>query len=83
MELMGTEMSQIACGNKHSMAFVPSRGRLYSFGLGGSGQIGIGTYEMMASPQVVRGPWVSPGGEPAVPKRVAGENEAEVSEEVK
>ena len=35
MELMGTVVSQIAAGDRHSLALVPSRGKLYAFGVGG------------------------------------------------
>lgn len=71
IELMGTEVSQIACGHRHTLALVPSRGRLYSFGLGGSGQLGNSDTVNAPTPQVVQGPWVSPRGEPAAaPKRI-------------
>ena len=55
---MGTEVSQIACGNKHTLALVPSRGRLYSFGLGGCGQLGNNSFTSATNPQVVHGPWI-------------------------
>ena len=67
---MGTEVSQIACGRKHSLAFVPTRGRVYAFGLGGSGQLGQSTYNSTTTPQVVHGSWVGPSGEPTAPKRI-------------
>lgn len=47
MELMGTIVSQIAAGDRHTLAYIPSRGKLYSFGVGGYGQLGRG--EMMAN----------------------------------
>jgi len=59
---MGSQITQIACGKKHTLAFVPSRGRVYSFGLGISGQLGIRTIINASVPQVVIGPWVSPSG---------------------
>ena len=62
IELMGTEVSQIACGKKHTLAFVPTRGRVYAFGLGGSGQLGNSVYNCATSPQIVHGPWVGPTG---------------------
>jgi len=40
LELMGTEVSLVAAGDRHSLAFVPSRGKLYGWGVGGSGQLG-------------------------------------------
>ena len=41
------------------MAYVPSKGRLYSFGLNGSGQLGEETTRNATTPQVVTGPWSS------------------------
>ncbi|XP_033239286.1 probable E3 ubiquitin-protein ligase HERC4 isoform X1 [Drosophila pseudoobscura] len=41
MELMGSTITQVACGNRHTLALVRSGGRVYSFGLGASGQLGI------------------------------------------
>lgn len=73
IELMGTDVSQIACGKRHTLAFIPTRGRLYAFGLGGSGQLGNGSYSCATTPQVVHGPWVGPTGEPSAPKRVIEE----------
>jgi E3 ubiquitin-protein ligase HERC4 len=35
---------------------------VYSFGLGGAGQLGTKAIRSSATPQVVLGPWVSPGG---------------------
>ena len=46
---MGTEVSQIACGKKHTLALVPSRGRLYSFGLGGCGQLGNNSFTRLVN----------------------------------
>ena len=48
---MGTEVTQIECGRKHTLAFVPTRGRLYAFGLGGSGQLGNSVYTSATTPQ--------------------------------
>lgn len=59
MELMGTTCTQIACGHRHSLTYVPSRGRVYGFGLGGSGQLGNRSKNNATFPQVVVGPWVS------------------------
>ena len=64
MELMGTEVSQVACGKKHTLVFVPSRDRVYSFGLAGSGQLGLSDTRNAKTPQMVQGPWVSPTGKP-------------------
>ena len=78
IELMGTEVSQIACGRKHTLALVPTRGRVYAFGLGGSGQLGQSTYNSTITPQVVHGSWVGPSGEPSAPKRILKSNEEKV-----
>lgn len=37
---MGSEVTQIACGRQHTLALVRRSGRVYSWGLGGSGQLG-------------------------------------------
>uniref|UniRef100_A0A1Q3F9S7 Putative hect e3 ubiquitin ligase n=1 Tax=Culex tarsalis TaxID=7177 RepID=A0A1Q3F9S7_CULTA len=57
-ELMGSKITQIACGRKHTLAFVPSRGKVYGFGLGGVGQLGVGSSVSFNTPQIVRGPWI-------------------------
>lgn len=57
IELMGTICSQITCGNRHTLTLVPSSGRVYGFGLGGSGQLGSRTARNSQLPQVVNGPW--------------------------
>ena len=38
------------------LAFVPSTGRIYAFGLGGNGQLGSGSYENKLAPINVKGP---------------------------
>ncbi|XP_032598724.1 probable E3 ubiquitin-protein ligase HERC4 isoform X1 [Drosophila grimshawi] len=62
MELMGSTISQVACGNRHTLAMVPARGRIYGFGLGSSGQLGTRNTKSLNLPQMVIGPWVSPSG---------------------
>lgn len=54
MELMGTEVSQIACGRYHTLAFVPSTGLLYAFGCNAQGQLGTGLRGNSKSPLPVR-----------------------------
>ncbi|XP_016850770.1 probable E3 ubiquitin-protein ligase HERC4 isoform X3 [Anolis carolinensis] len=54
-ELMGNIVTQIACGRQHTSAFVPSTGRIYSFGLGGNGQLGMGSTSNRKSPFPVKG----------------------------
>uniref|UniRef100_A0A7N6F9B4 HECT domain-containing protein n=1 Tax=Anabas testudineus TaxID=64144 RepID=A0A7N6F9B4_ANATE len=50
LELMGTEVSQIACGRHHTLAFVPSSGIVYAFGCNSYGQLGTGILEDASSP---------------------------------
>ncbi|XP_032805642.1 putative E3 ubiquitin-protein ligase HERC4 isoform X1 [Petromyzon marinus] len=61
-ELMGSIVTQIACGRQHTLAFVPSSGRIYSFGLGGNGQLGTGSTSNRKSPFTVQGAWVPHNG---------------------
>ncbi|XP_068875133.1 probable E3 ubiquitin-protein ligase HERC4 isoform X4 [Aphelocoma coerulescens] len=58
-ELMGSVVTQITCGRQHTTAFVPSSGRIYSFGLGGNGQLGTGTTSNRKSPFTVKGNWIA------------------------
>lgn len=69
-ELMGNVVTQIACGRQHTLAYTPLSGKMYSFGLGGNGQLGVRTTSNRKSPAAVRGPWTpdnhndnSPGSE--------------------
>ncbi|XP_068967213.1 probable E3 ubiquitin-protein ligase HERC4 [Bombus flavifrons] len=62
MELMGSTVTQISCGKRHTLALVPSQGRVYAWGLGGAGQLGNNSTRSITTPQVVRGPWVAPNG---------------------
>ena len=43
LDLMGSEVTQISCGRCHMLVYVMSSQRLYSFGLGGNGQLGLGS----------------------------------------
>ncbi|KAI5616862.1 putative E3 ubiquitin-protein ligase HERC3, partial [Silurus asotus] len=54
LELMGTEVSQIACGRHHTLAFVPSTGSVYAFGCNAQGQLGLGTRGNAMIPLPVR-----------------------------
>uniref|UniRef100_A0AAV2LLI6 HECT domain-containing protein n=1 Tax=Knipowitschia caucasica TaxID=637954 RepID=A0AAV2LLI6_KNICA len=56
LELMGTEVSQIACGRHHTLAFVPSSGLVYAFGGNNFGQLGTGIWGNSKSPCPVRIP---------------------------
>ncbi|GCB64177.1 probable E3 ubiquitin-protein ligase HERC4 isoform X1 [Scyliorhinus torazame] len=62
-ELMGYVITQIACGRQHTLAFVTSSGKVYSFGLGGNGQLGTGSTSNRKSPCTVKGAWVSHSGQ--------------------
>ncbi|XP_036789586.1 probable E3 ubiquitin-protein ligase HERC3 isoform X3 [Oncorhynchus mykiss] len=53
-ELMGSEVSQIACGRHHTLAFVPSSGLVYAFGCNTNGQLGTGTRGDIKSPLPVK-----------------------------
>ncbi|CAN2388977.1 E3 ubiquitin-protein ligase HERC3 [Pristimantis euphronides] len=57
LELMGSEVSQIACGRQHTIAFVPSSGNLYAFGCGEHGQLGTGFTSNVICPTAVKGRW--------------------------
>ncbi|XP_077073484.1 putative E3 ubiquitin-protein ligase HERC4 isoform X1 [Siphateles boraxobius] len=56
-ELMGNVVAQIACGRQHTLAFVPSSGKIDSFGLGGNGQLGTRSTYNRISPAPVKGCW--------------------------
>ncbi|XP_053559395.1 probable E3 ubiquitin-protein ligase HERC3 [Bombina bombina] len=63
LELMGSEVSQIACGRQHTLAFVPSTGVLYAFGCGDQGQLGTGHTNHIKCPVVVKGKWAAHSGQ--------------------
>uniref|UniRef100_A0AAQ5XUM5 HECT domain-containing protein n=1 Tax=Amphiprion ocellaris TaxID=80972 RepID=A0AAQ5XUM5_AMPOC len=54
LELMGTEVSQIACGRHHTLAFAPSSGVVYAFGCNSHGQLGTGILGDARSPFPVK-----------------------------
>ncbi|XP_017765568.1 PREDICTED: probable E3 ubiquitin-protein ligase HERC4 isoform X2 [Eufriesea mexicana] len=62
MELMGSTVTQIACGKGHTLALVSTRGKVYAWGSGGVGQLGNHSTQSAATPQMVHGPWVAPNG---------------------
>ncbi|KAJ6661566.1 hypothetical protein lerEdw1_013805 [Lerista edwardsae] len=68
---MGSIVTQIACGRQHTSAFVPSTGRIYSFGLGGNGQLGTGSTSNRKSPFPVKGNWLPYNGQ--IPPNSGGE----------
>ncbi|CAL4099634.1 unnamed protein product, partial [Meganyctiphanes norvegica] len=59
LDLCGSKVTQLACGRGHTVVFIPSRGQLYSFGQGMSGQLGTKNLHNSNTPQVVLGPWQS------------------------
>ncbi|KAK0149921.1 putative E3 ubiquitin-protein ligase HERC4 [Merluccius polli] len=61
-ELMGNVVTQIACGRQHTLAFIPSTGKMDSFGLGGNGQLGTRSTSNRKSPAPVKGSWVATNG---------------------
>lgn len=56
-ELMGTPIVQVSAGRCHTLA-ANKYGRVYSFGLNGSGQLGVGSNQSSLVPLEMRGPWV-------------------------
>ncbi|CAH7145213.1 Herc3 [Phodopus roborovskii] len=59
LELMGSEVTQIACGRQHTLAFVPSSGLIYAFGCGARGQLGTGHTCNVKYPSPVKGYWAA------------------------
>ncbi|XP_063853368.1 LOW QUALITY PROTEIN: probable E3 ubiquitin-protein ligase HERC4 [Scylla paramamosain] len=62
LDLCGSKVGQVACGRGHTLVYIPSQGHVYAFGQGLSGQLGTKTPHSRELPQVVVGPWLSPGG---------------------
>lgn len=55
VDLMGSEITQIACGRCHMVVYSASGNRVYSYGLAGNGQLGIGDINVnKASPTFVK-----------------------------
>lgn len=57
LELSGIQIVGCSLGRCHTLALTWS-GRLYSFGAGTRGQLGLGNNQSSLLPQEVRGPWV-------------------------
>ncbi|CAF0899632.1 unnamed protein product [Brachionus calyciflorus] len=53
VDLMGSEITQIACGRCHMIVYSSSSNKIYTYGLAGSGQLGNGTNLNKSSPCVV------------------------------
>ncbi|XP_055876418.1 probable E3 ubiquitin-protein ligase HERC4 isoform X4 [Biomphalaria glabrata] len=58
IELSGSEISQIACGRNHTMAFDAKSEHLYTFGFGACGQLGLSTSENKNTPVIVAGSFI-------------------------
>ncbi|KAH3862509.1 probable E3 ubiquitin-protein ligase HERC4 [Dreissena polymorpha] len=58
-ELMGSTVTQVACGRCHTVAYVTDNGRLHSFGQGSNGQLGLEQSGLVALPTNVKGPFVA------------------------
>eukprot|EP00117_Sycon_ciliatum_P022599 scpid26700/ scgid19449/ Probable E3 ubiquitin-protein ligase HERC3; HECT domain and RCC1-like domain-containing protein 3 len=54
-ELSGSEVTQVACGRRHTLALVAVTGKLYAFGQNGCGQLGTGDYATQNLPTLVAG----------------------------
>lgn len=59
LELMGSRVTQVSCGKRHTMAYIPSSGRVYTVGQAGHGQLGLGSTDLKHTPCPVKGPFVS------------------------
>ncbi|GAB1598948.1 probable E3 ubiquitin-protein ligase HERC4 isoform X1 [Argonauta hians] len=59
IELMGTIITQIACGRNHTLAYASTSSKLYTFGLGGSGQLGLGTTNNRNYPYPIGTPFLT------------------------
>lgn len=55
-EFMGSEVSMIACGRNHTIAYVASKNKIYSFGLGSNGQLGLNTHANHPIPSLIQLP---------------------------
>ncbi|CDQ87218.1 unnamed protein product [Oncorhynchus mykiss] len=93
-ELMGSEVSQIACGRHHTLAFVPSSGLVYAFGCNTNGQLGTGTRgdiksplpvkssltgRLTGSPRHMSGNWMTPVGKKRMQGNEARQNQGAVA----
>lgn len=59
-DLMGSEITEIACGRCHMLAYSSSGARLYAFGLAGNGQLGLGQTVNKTSPSPIKINLVNP-----------------------
>lgn len=63
-ELMGSVVTQVACGKQHTIAFVPNSKQIFACGSGSLGQLGQGVMvDSLKVPTIVKGPWqIQSGG---------------------
>eukprot|EP00794_Sanderia_malayensis_P012026 gene12026-13267_t len=61
VELMGNDVTQVACGRWHTLAYIQKTGRLYAFGHNKFGQLGDGTLTDRMCPTEVRPTWKESG----------------------
>ncbi|RDD40061.1 putative E3 ubiquitin-protein ligase HERC4 [Trichoplax sp. H2] len=57
VDLMGIVVTQITCGRRHTLAYARQLGRLYSFGLNGSGQLGNNSCKNATNPTISVNTW--------------------------
>ncbi|XP_066241171.1 E3 ISG15--protein ligase HERC5 [Saccopteryx leptura] len=55
-ELVGNRVTQIACGRRHTLAYVSDSGKVFSFGSGKEGQLGNGGTQDQLTPRPMRWP---------------------------
>ncbi|XP_060594475.1 probable E3 ubiquitin-protein ligase HERC4 isoform X2 [Ruditapes philippinarum] len=58
-ELMGSKVTQIACGRRHCLVFVSDSGRLYGFGSEANGQLCTNSVEVKSLPVAIKGQFVA------------------------
>ena len=54
---MGSFITQIACGRRHTLALIGKTGKLYAFGLGVKGQLGLYSTRKYSTPSLVESKW--------------------------
>ena len=54
---LGSSITNICCGRKHTMCYSSQTGSIYSFGLNVMGQLGVGTYTKHNSPVRIKQFW--------------------------
>nr|XP_054774150.1 probable E3 ubiquitin-protein ligase HERC4 [Lytechinus pictus] len=57
LDFLGSEITQVACGRKHTLVLEGRTGRFYSFGQGSKGQLGLDNDSSMSCATLVPCPW--------------------------